>query len=358
MNVVQKSPARWACILGLVIGAAVGGLWMIEGSVALEPKEMDLAEPVLEPQVVKVDLRLRNRRSRPIVVLSAVGSCGCMNLRTAGDRPLTEPITVTAGSDLPWSVEILTANRVGRQRYSVTVEYQDGGGVRTLESLISLDVRASWRAEPYELVLRDLEPGRTVDREIGVFDAFPEPGIKIDKVICSSPRQLTAEVLEVGRDRSSEHDSLSFGRGAVLKKRYRLRVRLTPVEIVQQAEERITLVSNGSEGRQLEVPIVFSTVERPYELVPKSIVFRQGEKGPAAIRRVLCKLGKGANPGLRVASAPSYIKVGIVESEDPTRRWIDVELTGATGGGGRSDRIVFSAGEHSKPVVELPVHIF
>jgi hypothetical protein len=356
------------CLIGLV-GTAIASLVVSAGilrrshageQVVLEPAEVLLVEDPFEPEPVDVNLRLLNRGPGPIQVQRATSSCGCVSLVTRGNVRLTEPIAVPAGASIPWRVSIKTSERIGHQEYWVTIEFDRNGIAGEVTSTISANVRAALRTDPYELLLKELEPGVAQQREIGIYDAYPDPGIRIKKIVSTNPEILSTNLKPVGTPVYNK-DFAVFAGGARLKKRSDVRVTLIPPSFDNASsimEESITIVPEDSNQRPVIIPVIYSLRTPPYELAPKSLTMRQAENGAGGmiVRTVHCKIGAGASPSLRVLAAPNYAKTSILDLSEDSKS-IQIELASPIPDTATSEEIVFCTIEDPRPVLRLPIVI-
>lgn len=344
-------PSITIASLGLAGGTLIHAWSRAEERVVLMPPRVELVEDPLEPVIVKVNLQLWNRDSRPIRVTRASASCGCMGLVTRGNVPLTSPVEAPPGGTLPWQVAIATQNRVGRQSYQVRIEYLTAGGrTERVEAAVNLNVRAGLRAEPLGLVLHDIEPGIEQTHMLDIYDSYPDPGIRLAGVTSSAPSVLRAELVPVRS--STEGGALDYATSAKLKLRRRLRVTLAPTEVTPLTEESLTLRPEDPEAEPLLVPVVYSTARPAYAVAPRSLTLIAKADG-RVVRRVRCRLAEGVAPDLRVLRAPDFATVTIADAEEPRTKSITIELDSAAA---RPGEITFGTEGGTQPVFTLPIH--
>jgi hypothetical protein len=355
--------SKWATILVVIavgaLGLSAGVLYRAmahaEAGVFMEPAELTLVDDPLEPAVVKINLRLVNRGSTPIRITSATASCGCMTLVTQNGDVLSEPVDVAALGSIPWQVSIRTEGRIGRQSFWVTVNFDRQGSSGYTMSKIYANVRPGWRAYPEDLIAGDVEAGILSVRDVTVYDAYPDPGIAVKEITSTNPSAVQGQLIP--NDGSFSQDEWdTIGRDPRLRKRFTIRVKLTPPnEAASLAEECIALVPESPKQQALIIPVIYSLRKPKYGFVPEKLVIVLSPLNTGKIvRTVTCNFRDGVNAGLRVVSSPSYSKISLHELAIGSRA-VRIELAPPTAGVPSPAEIVFAEGRDPTPVARLPV---
>lgn len=216
-----------------------------------EPSAITLARDPLETEKVTVNLQLKNTSEETTTITEAVASCGCTDLVTTGGIPFDSPIELRPGEVMPWQATIDTTYRIGSQVIYVSFSGKSKGREVSAQSAIRFFVRSGWRVRPQQLSFTELSSADTAKATIDVYDAYPDPGIRIKRIVTSHPN-LRVSLRTPGTDST---EFLHF-RGHALKKRYEVRLSYRPDFRFGSTHEFITLIPSNKHQRAIEIPII------------------------------------------------------------------------------------------------------
>ncbi len=339
------------CLFGLSLGMAFSATrTQTQPVVALEPQLVELVEEPFEHQKISVAFQLRNPTLSPIKVLKVSPSCGCMNVVTRGGQPMTAPLTLASGRQLPWQVELATEGRIGPQEYSLTLDCLVDDKPMQLTSKISFVVRSSWRADPPIVDIYNAEPGEELTREIGIYDAFGTRGFRVAKVETSNPARLTADLIPPEQGVESSPKILQFG-AAQLDRRYRLSITMRAGELNEVTQYKVLLTSAEPDQPILEIPVICRVKPSPYEMIPNVLYLPASQADEPTRRTVRCVL-HGVKGPLRVLRAPSHTEIDCHAVEDNTVE-IDLVVKAKREPQNDEDTVTFAADGSDDPVCAL-----
>lgn len=334
---MQGSVNRWllctsVCLLGICTGVVYYAVRAAgsaeEDPLVLEPSVLEIVDPALEGSDVKVSLMLRNTGEQPVQILAVKNSCGCLDLVTRGGKPLGTPLELDAGEAFPLQATIRTGKRGGSEGFGIGILYESGGKQSSCMSEIRLNVLPALRIVSGAQVFDAGEPGATITEEIGVGDAFPDPGIEVESVTNSRPERVRIRLVDcedstVYQQEQKEHLSDT---AASAKQRYRIQVSYTAEE--DGFHDTIAVHPRNEEHEVLYIPVFFrgrkATQSRLY---PRRLVIRAASAGETLEREVrYVQQSDQELSRLVVLDSPEFVSTEIERNAGGVWR-IDLKLT-------------------------------
>lgn len=313
------------CLLGAALGLMATFLWRHrdERFIQLEPGRVELShQKLLEGQKVEVELDFKNGSSETFVIERVHTSCSCTSIRTNDQQQLSAGYKIPPGKKVPLKATIDLTSRSGPQKFYLTIRGKIGDRSFSRESTIHAHVYPGWSVVPSPIVLDDLVPGKTIEKEFLFLDGTPGEDVPLPKVVSSTPELLSAEVIRQMGSNREQLTKKSFAERQV----HLLRICFhTPPGLGIRTRALLSFSSEHFPNRHLLLPVTFRTLSEPYSLEPDSIYLAGLSAGQKWSRTVDCEIRNDQASDLVVLQCPEGINVSIVDVSDRKKR---LELSG------------------------------
>ncbi|MGM0487478.1 MAG: DUF1573 domain-containing protein [Planctomycetota bacterium] len=354
------------CGLALVLSAGLAYLTSrhainLRKPLSLMPEHIDLGD-VLEGEEKSVHLQLKNSGEQPVTVTKAAMSCGCASLMPTVDRQQKLPFVVAPAQSVSWELSVNTDNMIGRQKVGVVMQGVSEERTIQASSKVAMNILPGWRVYPSGLVFDDVEKTEGSQRELAVFDGYPDPGVKLLGVRPSCAERMTVTVIpasELSTDRRRVYESPVKRKkdASLLKLRYVVQVRCS-VEKEEEALEEVILEGDESVCEDLHIPVVIRPKRPEYRVLPESLAIWLGSGEGSVVRELQVVASGSSAPLIGEINAPDFVSVKIGESTGNARKvrlevsapLDDVPLDTSVG-------LILETKVGNKVQLQVPIHI-
>ena len=340
----------WVTLLGLV-ASFVG---MLYGRVVAQKRHgleigfdtSPFANGVLQGEVVKVPLVVKNGTGQPIILRNVHKSCGCISVFDSTGSDLVFPQTLKPSDSTSWEVSLSTASKQGLSVQPLQVEYEQGGAVQLSQVDLSLHVCA----RPHSLGGAIELDSERLEGTCTIGDAFPMGGVRFRELEFSQQTISEAILEELG---SVESQPESVTGVCKVVPRYRLRVRGVSSE--RDYATHIGLVPENEEYVTVNIPVHFRATHDSTDwlLYPSELILPLNGNGETT-RTVRIVPPKNLEPEL-LRAQPSIESIKATVRSDGRDQLMTVIVSGKTSGqrGGEISMIDASG----KEVARIPIRI-
>ena len=311
MKFITDSRVRFA-LLALVVAVAIAfGVRRLSNaldlrnvqahapaSLAFSPSLVDLQDgEFVEGMSIKRTLDLLNVSGEPVRLLGVESSCSCTLVLAR--EALTFPHILPPHSKLPVEVRLDTAEKAGKQRYSISAFYADRGAEKR-EAVAYVEVLVRSALRPYPPVMRfdRAHPRATQSGSVYLADMQTSSDLKIVGVKAVGLADVICSV--------DPSDAPVSNLGVKLSTRYKLEVRF-PAPADQPTFTGLVSVEL-SNGKSINVPIQGS-LDQPYHFIPSRLFMTRADDQGVVERTIFCVFATPAAARVEVLGQSEGVEI-------------------------------------------------